>query len=309
MDRSRRFFYANNRFILRIRIRRDRQVVLLSQLARGSHSHPLLRLTHLPQRYIDIIDQAIGHGVIELLNRHGRPGSAEHNIRHEDFVLERGPEGSFGAGTLVFDLPADSGDRLDLHALEPRDLDRRVEHVFDERRVFEDLERMSAHHIIIIIISPDKLQLLHHAERLALLQHRTRRRDAELGRIGRELLHGEQSGVRRNRGTVKHGLAVHVFRRVLDHPQPFVAVLHRVHRHRLEAPPAVGKDQRIVRLQDAPMPAMLLDSHLPEMWKRGTTRIMPSISSLSRSPPRITGISGRARRTKAGETFCKTMRQ
>ena len=100
-----------------------------------------------------------------------------------------------------------------------------------------------------------------------------------------------------------------VLGRVLDHPQPLVTVLHRVDGHGLEATPAVGDDERVVRFEDATMPAMLLDSDLAERLYAAPTRICPSISSLSSRPPTITGISGRARRVKAGETSRRTMRQ
>ena len=178
------------------------------------------------------------HGVVELLDGHRRPRAAEDDVRHHDLVLEGRAEGARRPRTLVLDLSADARDRLDLDALEARDLDGRVEHVLDERRVFEDLEGVSTcrcRHSSL----PHQLQLLHHAEVLVLLQHRSRRRDAELRSVAVQLLDGQQTCVGRHRRAVEGRLAVHVLRRVLDHPQTLVRVLHRVYRDRLEATPTV----------------------------------------------------------------------
>ena len=58
------------------------------------------------------------------------------------------------------------------------------------------------------------------------------------------------------------GLAVQVLGRVLEQAVAAVVVLHRVHGDGLEAAPAKRHDDRVTCLQDALVPAVLLQAKL-----------------------------------------------
>lgn len=54
---------------------------------------------------------------------------------------------------------------------------------------------------------------------------------------------------------------MHVFRGVLEHPLSHVMVLDAVDGRGLEPSPAEGDDERVACLEDAFVPAVLLESH------------------------------------------------
>ena len=60
--------------------------------------------------------------------------------------------------------------------------------------------------------------------------------------------------------TKASGRAEHMLRSVLDHPLTAIVVIHTVHQHTLETPPANRQNQRVIRLKNTPVPAMTLQA-------------------------------------------------
>jgi hypothetical protein len=58
------------------------------------------------------------------------------------------------------------------------------------------------------------------------------------------------------------GITMEMLRRVLEHPMTHVVVADAVDGKGLEAAPAQGEDQRVAVLEDARMPAVLLEARL-----------------------------------------------
>lgn len=70
--------------------------------------------------------------------------------------------------------------------------------------------------------------------------------------------------------TPNGGATVHVLGGVLQQPMAAIVVLDVVEGHGLEAPPAQREDDGVPRLQDATVPAVLLQPHL---WSITHTRL------------------------------------
>ena len=70
-----------------VRVERDAHVIIFSDLTHGSHSLPLI-FGFVKQRR---------DWVVIIWNINGVPGSQEHNVTHQDLVLEGGSEASSGA--------------------------------------------------------------------------------------------------------------------------------------------------------------------------------------------------------------------
>mmetsp|Transcript_75304 Transcript_75304/g.212108 ORF Transcript_75304/g.212108 Transcript_75304/m.212108 type:complete len:483 (-) Transcript_75304:560-2008(-) len=195
-------------------------------------------------------------GVVELLGRDLHPALAEHEVRHQDPVLEGRSEAALGALGLL-DLASDARDRLDLRVRILRNLQIGVEHVLDERSVLEDLVRLA-----------DELKFLHDVEVGRGLEDAARGRDPEVV----DLLptsEGHHTRIRRHhRPEHRHG-TMGMFQRVLQEPHPLLApVLQRERRHRLIPPPAHREQERVVALQQLRVPAVPLYADLHEAHLR-----------------------------------------
>lgn len=87
--------------------------------------------------------EEVGDGVVEAVGFDGVPGAEEDDVAHKDFVLEGGTEVAFWFAEGALDLTSYTGDGADACAFELCDFEGRLEHVFDEGRVFEDLVGMA----------------------------------------------------------------------------------------------------------------------------------------------------------------------
>mmetsp|Transcript_23372 Transcript_23372/g.54082 ORF Transcript_23372/g.54082 Transcript_23372/m.54082 type:complete len:385 (-) Transcript_23372:842-1996(-) len=188
--------------------------------------------------------------VVEGGERHRHPGLEENEVGAEHLILERRSESAFAFGRSLH-LASNARDGADGGALKLGDLERRVEHAFDEGRVLEDVIRL-AH----------QLELLDDLHVRVELEHNARRRHAEgappLGLVAK------QPRVGRRQRAVESRVAVHVLRRVLEEALPQVGVLGVIERQRLEAAPADREDERVRRLEHFLMPPMLLEPHRAE---------------------------------------------
>lgn len=180
------------------------------------------------------------------------PGAQEDNVAHQDLVLERRAVAAVRLRKRLLDLTSDARHRPDVGAFKLGDLERGREHVFDERRVLEDLVRR-----------PSELELLDDPTAAVDVEHDSSCRDAKVRVVWRHAGECAQAGVRSDRRAVEGGEAMRMLRSVLEHAIPG-AVVERENGQGLEAPPADRHDERVVRLEDLGMPSMLLEPHAHE---------------------------------------------
>ena len=169
---------------------------------------------------------------------------------HEDLILERSSVRSVRLSESLLDLTSNSRHRLDARSLELGDLESRVEHVLDERRVLEDLVRNSR-----------ELELLDDLGRPIDVENDSRRGDSESWSRRVEGVERAESGVGEGDGSVEGGGTVHVFGSVLEESVSDGVVVEMVDGEGLESTPTEGEDERIVRLEDLNVPSMSLDSN------------------------------------------------
>src|SRR6186713_1895204 len=113
---------------------------------------------------------------------------------------------SFWLAERSFDLTTNSRNGLDTGPFEFGNLDGRVEHVLDKRRVAEDLVRISR-----------QFQLFHNFGRFVHVQDDSRGRypKASVG-VGKRL-HTAEASIGRDKRSIERAKAMHVLRSVLEH--------------------------------------------------------------------------------------------
>jgi hypothetical protein len=120
------------------------------------------------------------HRVVVLFDFDGDPRPAKNNIRAQNLVLERGPEGSrLTLSNRFLHLSSQATDGADAGTLKPAHLELAIEHTCDECSILEYLGRRSY-----------QFQLLHNLGRGIEFQDNTRGRNTKAWNVASEALDG-----------------------------------------------------------------------------------------------------------------------